>query len=340
MERLKIFGVPGSPYTRKMLALLRYKCIPYKVYWGDVTKKLNDLNIVPPTPLLLPVIIFKDNNNDIAITDSTPIIRRLEKDFPERKVIPDDPALAFINYLLEDFGDEWVTKYMFHYRWYFKEDADKASTILPLADLKINLSDQLHNEIKDFIANRQIERLWVVGSSDITAKLIDRSYKRFLNYLNDHFKNSEFLFGTNPSSADFAIYGQLTQLIGFDPTSRNIAHDIAPRVIAWVEIMEDLSGLSKNFNWTKLEDCPLTLKNLLCEFGRMYAPALIENAKAVEKNMDTWEISIDGSIWSQKTFNYQAKCLNWIKNEFNQLNDKDKDRVKIFLDETGCGSIL
>ena len=56
--------------------------------------------------------------------------------------------------------------------------------------------------------------------------------------------------------------------------------------------------------------------------------------------MDTWEISIDGSIWSQKTFNYQAKCLNWIKNEFNQLDDKDKDRVKIFLDETGCGSIL
>ena len=103
--------------------------------------------------------------------------------------------------------------------------------------------------------------------------------------------------------------------------------------------MEDLSGL-KNFNWTKSEDCPLTLKNLLCEFVRMYAQALIENAKAVEKNMDTWEISIDGSIWSQKTFNYQAKCLNWIKNEFNQLNDKDKDRVKIFLDETGCGSIL
>ena len=42
------------------------------------------------------------------------------------RLLPDDPALSFINYLLEDFGDEWVTKYMFHYRWYFEEDADNA----------------------------------------------------------------------------------------------------------------------------------------------------------------------------------------------------------------------
>ena len=39
----------------------------------------------------------------------------------KRSVIPTDSALAFINYLLEDFGDEWCTKYMFHYRWHEKK---------------------------------------------------------------------------------------------------------------------------------------------------------------------------------------------------------------------------
>ena len=55
---------------------------------------------------------MRDERGELkTVTDSTPIIRRLEDEFEGRSVIPEDPALC--NYLLEDFGDEWVTKYMF-----------------------------------------------------------------------------------------------------------------------------------------------------------------------------------------------------------------------------------
>ena len=42
----------------------------------------------------------------------------------------------------------------------------------------------------------------------------------------------------------------------------------------------------------------------------------------------------------QKTFRYQAKCLQWIRDEFNALNDNDKQRVMSALSETGCEDVL
>lgn len=342
-EKIKVFGAPASPYTQKIISILRYRHIPYEVFWGDALGKLSRLgDIEPPKPRLLPTLLLKDENGKLKATvDTTPIIRRFENEYPNRKLLPDDPALSFINYLLEDFGDEWVTKYMFHYRWYFDEDADNASTILPLSDIAVNMPDETLKDVKKIIHDRQTGRLWVVGSNDTTADLIDASYRRFLKLMDDHLSVSKFLFGEKPSSADFAIYGQLTQLIGFDPTSRKIAYDTALRLVSWQDLMADLSGHDiENSNWTLLEESPASLKEIMREFGRMYVPALIANANAIMQGEETWETEIDGSVWKQRAFPYQAKCLKWIKEEFDVLNENDQSRVKTFLDGTGCEILL
>ena len=341
-ERIKIFGATPSPYTQKMLSVFRYRHIPYTVHNGDIANKIAKLGVEVPKPVLLPTLLLNDAAGElVATTDSTPIIKRLENEFKEREIIPDDPALAFINYLLEDFGDEWVTKYMFHYRWYFEEDADIAGTILPLVDLAINTPNELHSQYKEFIAKRQIDRLWVVGSNDETAELIDLSYKRFLKLMEEHLLVSPFLLGNKPSSSDFSFYGQLTQLVRFDPTPRKLAYEYSSRTVAWVDILEDLSGHDvENTSWTSLEESPDTLKNILKEVGKMYVPALLANADALIKGAEIWEAEIDGAMWKQKTFNYQGKCLAWIKEEFDALNKDDKLRVKEYLQGTGCEILL
>lgn len=341
-ERIKIFGATPSPYTQKILSVFRYRHIPYTVHNGDIANKIAKLGVEVPKPVLLPTLLLKDAAGElIATTDSTPIIKRLENEFKERGIIPDDPALAFINYLLEDFGDEWVTKYMFHYRWYFEEDADIAGTILPLVDLAINTPNELHSQYKELIAKRQIDRLWVVGSNDETAELIDLSYKRFLKLMEEHLLVSPFLLGNKPSSSDFSFYGQLTQLVRFDPTPRKLAYEYSSRTVAWVDILEDLSGHDvENTSWTSLEESPDTLKNILKEVGKMYVPALLANADALIKGAEIWEAEIDGAMWKQKTFNYQGKCLAWIKEEFDALNKDDKLRVKEYLQGTGCEILL
>ena len=343
MEKIKVFGAPASPYTQKMISILRYRHIAYEVFMGDVPGRLNRLDgIEPPKPILLPTLLLKDDSGELkATTDTTPIIRRFENEYADRKLLPEDPALSFINYLLEDFGDEWVTKYMFHYRWYFDKDADNASTILPLSDLAVNMPNEILKDAKKYVHDRQTGRLWVVGSNDTTADLIDASYKRFLKLMDDHLSISKFLFGEKPSSADFAIYGQLTQLIGFDPTSRKIAYENSLRLVSWLDVMVDLSGHDVDSSqWISLEDSPDSLKAIMKEFGRVYVPALLENAKAIMEGQDTWETDIDGSIWKQKAFPYQAKCLKWIKEEFDSLSEDDQSRVREFLDGTGCEVIL
>ena len=366
-DPIKVFGNVGSPYTQKILSLLRYKNIPYTVSWGDVVQNLSFLDIQPPKPVLLPTIVLKDKNgSDICKTDTTPIIRYLEDIYKDKSVIPNSSVLRFLNYLLEDFADEWTTKYMFHYRWYFDEDAENAKKMLVLQH-KIDIDDESMNQFSDVIADRQINRLWVVGSNNDTANLIDQSYKRYLLLMENHLKHLPFMFGQRPSSSDFGLYGQLTQLVGFDPTPRNIAYKNSPRTVSWVNIMSDLSGLhdsggigeffgvkgnksdnksklnyfdDNDYGWIDIDNIPDSLIQIFNEVGKVYIPCLIANARAYENGDEVWETTIDGSIWKQKTFPYQVKCLNWIKDEFNKLSANDKKTTLDLIGGSGCEDIL
>jgi len=155
---LTLLGAPGSPYTRKMLAVLRYRRIPYKLIIGSHRR---DLGLPKAKVQLLPTFYLPNAAGEIeAVVDSTPLIRRFEAAFPERKVVPPDPAVAFLDFLLEDYADEWLTKAMFHYRWYYQADIAKAAETLPRWSIKPETEAQLA-PIKKTIAERQISRsMW------------------------------------------------------------------------------------------------------------------------------------------------------------------------------------
>lgn len=336
-KRITLIGAPPSPYTHKMVALLRYRHIPYNLKWGMPEEILPQMGIEPPKPGLLPTFVFEEHNGEAtAVCDSTPIIRRLEEHYPERSVLPVDPALAFIDYLLEDFADEWCTKYMFHYRWHPQADADNAGTLLPLG-YNVSLPAEQHRQFKKHFSRRQISRLYVVGSNNITAPIIDASYKRFLKAMEAHLAEQPYLLGHRPGAGDFALYGQLTQLVGFDPTPRAITHKLSSRTVAWVDQMADLSGLEpQQGQWTTVEQQPESLSELLNEVGRMYVPALLANAQALQAGEKSWQAEIDGATWSQQTFSYQGKCLKWLKQGYASLNNADQRRVDLLLKSTGC----
>ena len=337
---LRFIGGTASPYTQKMLALLRYRRMNAAVIWGQPDAVCKELGVTPPKPVLMPTFLFEEADGVNAVTDTTPIIRRLEADDNARSVLPDDGALAFIDYLIEDFADEWVTKYMFHYRWYPEADADNASTLLPLG-FDVSMPSQQLEGFKTYFGERQIGRLYVVGSNDTTAPVIDASFERFLAAMEAHLSTQHFMLGARPAAGDFGLFGQLTQLVGFDPTPRAISHRLSPRTVAWVDSTRDLSGLEpQTSDWTPLEDQPDTLKGLLAEIGRVYAPAQLANAAAVANGAENWECDIAGATWTQPTFPYQAKCLKWTREAYAALSDTDRARVDDYLKDTGVTAML
>lgn len=318
-----------------MLALVRYRRIPYRFIQADTDE------LPKPKVSLVPVVYFAGADGELtAEVDSTPIIRRLEQEYPGRSVIPADPAIAFINYLLEDYGDEWLTKAMFHYRWYYKDDIEMAGSVLPhYAD--VTQSDERMHAMKQVFSDRQISRLYVVGSNDTTAPVIEASYLRFMDGLNAHLKELPFLMGSRPGSADFACFGQLTQLAQFDPTPAAITAARFPRIHAWVSKMEDHCGLEpEDDGFVTPEDFPATLKSLLEEVGRTYVPVMLANAAAVDQGLDQVEAEIEGASWIQPPFPYQAKCLQWTRIEYGRLDAQDRERVDSILAGTGCEKLL
>lgn len=335
---LLLSGAPGSPYTRKMLAVLRYRHIPYRFLLSGH----NVPNSLPsPKVALLPTFYLRKAEGEYqAAVDSTPLIRLFEGESPQRKVIPSDPVIEFIDYLLEDYADEWLTKAMFHYRWYYKPDIERAAAILPRWRGISAPEDEMQKMGKIF-ADRQISRLYVVGSNDTTAPVIEASYLRYLDAMKAILEVQPFLMGGRPGGSDFGAYGQLTQLTHFDPTPMEETLKRAPRVFAWVDLVEDLSGLEPTEDdWMKRSSIPESIRALLAEVGRVYVPALLANAKALMEGADRVETEIDGKPWVQQPFPYQGKCLQWLREKYAALGDGDRRTLDDIIAGTGCEELF
>ena len=332
-------GAPGSPYTRKMAALLRYRRIPYRYLVGSAADKAG---MPKPKVELLPTFYLPDANGDLeAVTDSTPLIRRFEKEFAGRNVLPPDPLLALIDALLEDFADEWLTKAMFHYRWVFADAIEKASAILPTQFVGVTANQDVLDAMQTQFAQRQISRLAVVGSNEHTADIIESGYKRLVDLLDAHLQTQPFLMGQRPGASDFALYGQLTQLAHFDPVSMALTLDRSRRVFAWVELVEDLSGLEpSDADWAPSDALAPTLLALLGELSQGYVPVLLANARALAQGEKHMSADLPSGRWQQAVVPYQAKCLRWLREQFAALDTKTYARAAEIFEANGLSKLF
>ena len=79
---------------------------------------------------------------------------------------------------------------------------------------------------------------------------------------------------------------------------------------------------------------PDSFKALCREIAYVYAPYLAANQSAVQEKKPQMEAQIDGKAWVQNPFPYHAKCLQWIKAQWQDLSHKDRLDAQAFLKET------
>jgi hypothetical protein len=175
----------------------------------------------------------------------------------------------------------------------------------------------------------------VVGSSELTASVIESSYERVIGIMDRIIMRQGFVMGSRPGSSDFAIFGQLTQLGLVDPTPARYLERHSPRLRAWLDRAEDLSGLHAQ-DWLSRDSIVEHLGELLGEIGRVYAPFLTANAKAAHERNETFETTIDGKRWVQPVFPYQVKCLAAIRHTRNSMPEQARHDLDSMLKGTGC----
>jgi glutathione S-transferase len=336
-DAFKVVGAFGSPYTRKLQAYLRYKRIPFQAI---SQRSVESQGLPQPRIPIIPYLIYPHSSE--ALTDTTPLIQRLEAEHSARPVVPASPAIAFLNALIEDFADEWLTKAMFHYRWNFAPDIEKAGALIPIWG-DTTIAQDKREAMSDYFSQRQIARLYVVGSNEITGPIIEQSYERILRCLDACLRESRFLLGAAPASCDFAVYGQLTQLTCFDPTSSELAVKIAPRVVSWTQNLDDISGLEApldTMHVDSLEAVSTSIKLLLAEIGVGYVPVMLANYRAIRGGAEQVECEVGGQLWRQPPFPYQAKCLDVLKSQYSGLPDSARSELRAFLQGVNCGNLV
>ena len=339
MEDLRLIGVGASPYTRKLRATLRFRRLPYRF----LVAGSKEAEALPGAPLpLVPYLVEADDTGALSLakSDTTPILTHLDETRPERRLRPNDPALRLIDLIIEDYGDEWLSKCMFHYRWSNAADTARAGAYLPYARMT-QMTPEEGRQAAEFFSNRQISRIGVVGSNAVTAPVIEASWRRYLAIFDRHIQATSYMLGARPGAGDFACYGQMTMLVITDPTPAAVAFEESPRAYAWTEKCEDLSGLDvSEDDWIDLGHPPETFRELLGEIGRVYAPFLLANAEAVMTGADKVECEIDGQPWVQDPFVYQAKCLKWLREAYADLSDAGRVRLDAALEGTGCETLF
>ena len=324
-EYYRIIGAEMSPYSVKVRSYFRYKAIPHQWVLRNAESQA-EFEKYAKVPII-PLVVMPEGT---GIQDSTPIIDAMDKIYPLPSVHPDDPIAKFISILIEEFGDEWGNKWMFHYRW--TRDVDQISSAGRIARMRgANLEEHKHAALAAQVRARMVDRLWFVGSNAVTAPQIEAGFVDMLGMLDRHLATRPYLFGGRPAFGDFGLWGQIYEM-WTDPTTGALIGGGAPHVLDWVHRMLWPKAEGAFETWPSL--APTLMPILSDQVGRLFMPWTCANEKALTEQQEEFSVTLGDKAWSQKPQKYHARSLGMLRAKYAAV--PDKTALDPVLESAGC----
>ncbi len=335
-EKHLLYGAEFSLYSGKARSYLRYKRIPFDEVISSL--RVYRQTIIPETGVrFVPVVRTPAGE---FLQDTSHIIDSLELAFAERPVIPTSPCQRLASLLFELYGDEWLLLPAMHYRWnhdnfpFIYEEFGR--TLFPA------LPGFLQRMLGRRVAARFRRFLPILGITADNGLAIEDWYENdFLQALNQHFAEHDFLFGSHPTVGDFGLVGPLYAHLYRDPYPGSVMRESAPEVAAWVARMNNAGDCDGEL--LADDKIPETLTPILKRMFREHWPVLVDtalrlgswaeenDAPEVPRRIGEHQFSINGVKATRAVLPYSIWKMQRPLECYRSLPDEQKQQADAFL---------
>ena len=259
-----VHGLTPSYFTRKVTGYLDYKHLPWRLRGCiGMHREARALGWNGGIPVV-------ETPADGLIWDSTAVILHLEHHHPTPSILPPDPLLEFLGWVVEDFSDEWLYRHAVGARWHFPENATSGSwDIAREGALETGFGLAGTRSLVAAAMTACLPRLGTTAEN--VQAWIDDSLLPWQRLLGAHVAVHGWVLGGRPSIADFALFGgNIAHFVG-DPLCARWVEEAAPAVVAYTYRMVAPTEQAYG-HWLDPRALPASLVALLAETGRHYLP--------------------------------------------------------------------
>lgn len=336
MARYRVYLSDVSYFSGKLEGALRAKRIAYERV--RITPDVLLDEVLPNTGWMkVPAMRREDG---LWLCDSTPLLRWLDAEHPQRALVPADPYRAFLSALVEDYCDEWQWRPAMFWRWAWPDNARYLGARLG-AELSAGTPHPAW-AMGLYFRKRQ-QRIYLRGDGvrahnfDAVAAL----YPQALAWLEALLQQRRYLLGDRPSLVDIAWFGPMFRHYAQDPRPAALMAATAPRVWAWVTRLWN-SGAEDWSETTALDDfSDAAWTPIFTDLGRAYLPYLKDNAAALAAGARHFDGGYGGIAYPRlPAIRYRARCLATLRQSYAQLAPGTRSRVDARLQGLGISELL
>lgn len=326
-----------SYFSGKIEAYLRYKELPYQRVCVD-HRELVGLVGRQTGVAQVPAMRLPDGT---WLRESTAMLRFLEARHPEPRVVPADPAQAFLEALVEDYCDEWLWRPAMWWRWVPETSRLHVGRRIAAEVLG---SIPLPTELKARAFALRQHHAWLEGDGmgPETADAVRDLYLDELRSLETILGGRPFLGGPSPSVLDYGYFGPMFRHFACDPDPAIVMRETAPEVYAWVGRLWAARASRSLAPAVHAPPVGPGFDAIFERVCRVYLPYVRENARALRAGVRRFDFAAGPFRFrGLRTNAHRAACRTALRAAHASLDANAREAVRLRLaPHGGLGALL